>query len=340
MESNMNKYLTIIIPSYNVEKYLSHTINSVLVSKHLEYLEIIIVNDGSKDHTLKIANNYASEYQDIIRVIDKSNGGYGSALNSGIEIASGKYLRILDGDDTITTENLENLLVYLQDQDADLILSEYVVLNHVSDSRKQTNYYYDMNIDRVYSFKEVSNKNIDIHSAIFRTGIYKENHIKIDEHCMYTDVEYVIFGLAYVNSVRFFSGPIYEYHIGIEGQSVSAEGWRKYEKQHEKVFHSLLCYYLSYELTETDESRKKYIRKWINRAWQSRMINGFLINNDELREYFVRWSGNDKILIEKYHGIFGAAVYKETALIRNANYSWILYKLIKLIRSLYKKLKV
>ena len=105
----MNKILTVVMPSYNAEPYLCETIPTILASEFVNDVELIIVNDGSKDNTLEIARDFEKKYPNTIRVIDKENGGHGSAINVGIEAASGKYFKIIDADDWVDTKAFSEL---------------------------------------------------------------------------------------------------------------------------------------------------------------------------------------------------------------------------------------
>ena len=100
----MGKLLTISIAAYNVEKFIKKTLDSLIVDS--DELEVLIVNDGSKDETLKIAKEYEIKYPNIFRAIDKENGGYGSTINTGIIEATGKFFKQLDGDDWFETESI------------------------------------------------------------------------------------------------------------------------------------------------------------------------------------------------------------------------------------------
>ena len=91
------KILSIVVPTYNVEKYLERCIDSLVYDeKVLNDLEILIVNDGSKDNSLQIAKKYEKQYPNTIKVIDKENGGHGSTINAGLKVATGKYFRVID----------------------------------------------------------------------------------------------------------------------------------------------------------------------------------------------------------------------------------------------------
>lgn len=124
-----NLKISVIIPAYNAEKYLAKTLDSV-VSQTLplsEY-EIIIVNDGSSDHTEDILNKYSNLYSNII-VINKENGGPSSARNAGLDIAHGEYIYFFDADDLLINTALENLFSRAQEENADLVIGKYDVLN-------------------------------------------------------------------------------------------------------------------------------------------------------------------------------------------------------------------
>ena len=85
----MDKLLTVVIPAYNIEKYEEQCLSSFVKPKALPEIEVLVVNDGSSDRTVEIAEKYVQKYPDIFRVINKENGGHGSTINRGIEEARG-----------------------------------------------------------------------------------------------------------------------------------------------------------------------------------------------------------------------------------------------------------
>ena len=121
----MNKILTIVIPAYNVENYLDEILPTFLDNEILNDIEIIIVNDGSKDNTAIIAREYEKKYPQTVVLIDKENGGHGSTINSGIKHANGKYLRVIDGDDWVDTNALKNFVNKLKSLNEDLVLTPF-----------------------------------------------------------------------------------------------------------------------------------------------------------------------------------------------------------------------
>ena len=93
------KLLTISIAAYNVEKFLDKTLSSLCNESISEDVEVLIIDDGSKDKTSDIAKKYEKKNPKIFKYVYKENGGHGSTINKGIELAQGKYFRVLDGDD-------------------------------------------------------------------------------------------------------------------------------------------------------------------------------------------------------------------------------------------------
>ena len=95
----MQKLLTIIVPTYNMQDYLRHCLDSLIVSNEwLDLLEVLVINDGSKDKSSEIGHEFEMLYPNTFVVIDKENGNYGSCINKGLEIATGKYVKVLDSD--------------------------------------------------------------------------------------------------------------------------------------------------------------------------------------------------------------------------------------------------
>lgn len=116
--------ISVIIPIYNIDKYLEKSIESVLHQTY-ENLEIILVDDGSVDNCPMICDNYA-RVDARIKVIHKENGGLSSARNVGIEIATGEYIAFVDGDDYILPNMCERMLSEMRASEADIVMCSYL----------------------------------------------------------------------------------------------------------------------------------------------------------------------------------------------------------------------
>ena len=115
------KLLTIVIPCYNVEQYLAECLDSILDTKYNDVLEVLAINDGSKDGTLALAREYEARFPEILRVIDKPNGGWGTAINLASAEARGRYFKILDSDDWFDKDSFRVFMEVLSKSDSDII---------------------------------------------------------------------------------------------------------------------------------------------------------------------------------------------------------------------------
>ena len=152
----MDKILSIIIPTYNMEKYLRKCLESLVVSEeNLKCLEVLVVNDGSKDSSSLIAHEYETKYPQTFRVIDKENGNYGSCVNRGLKEAKGKYIKLLDSDDSFVNETFDEFVHFLMTEDADLFINDYCIVD--ANGEIMETYSFRMPVDRNFSVYEMPN---------------------------------------------------------------------------------------------------------------------------------------------------------------------------------------
>lgn len=244
---NNPKILTIAIPAFNMEHFLSRCLDSILNIDIVEWLEILVINDGSKDSTLELAKKYESQYPYIIKVIDKENGGWGSAINKAINISEGKYFRILDADDWYDTNSFQQYVYQLKDLDYDMILTPYCY-EYVTKGVQKEVPFKNVEYNKGYVYSDLHSlkwgKNwFDLPSITYRTKLLQNSNIKISE-CFYSDIEYDYLPIKYVKSFIFLPYNIYRYYIGREGQSVSPEGTTKNYKDHLYITQKVIDYYL------------------------------------------------------------------------------------------------
>lgn len=132
------KYITFAVPCYNSENYMRRCVDSLLIGG--KDVEIILIDDGSSDRTAQIADEYEIEYPDIVRVVHKENGGHGSGVNKGLELANGIYYKVVDSDDWFDKESYQKLLVKLKaftGERPDLIVCNYVY-DHLDEGIKKS----------------------------------------------------------------------------------------------------------------------------------------------------------------------------------------------------------
>lgn len=121
----MDKILTVAVCAYNMEDYLGEALESCMIPS-VDKIEVLIMNDGSTDHTEDIANTFCDRNPETFRLVTKPNGGWGSNVNLATQLATGKYFRILDADDWFDKENLEKFVQHLLKTDAEVISSLYI----------------------------------------------------------------------------------------------------------------------------------------------------------------------------------------------------------------------
>lgn len=301
----MNKLLTIVVPAYNVEKYIERCLDSFINEKILETIEILVVDDGGNDKTLSIAEKYAIKYPDTIIPIHKENGGHGSVINYGIEHAKGKYFKVVDGDDWIDSEELWKLLNKIKKEklDVDVIFSDYIKEYKYNNSKKIFSLKESFDEDKIMNLTDTKyNKDmrIEIHSLIYNTNMLRSEKIRFLEKTFYEDTEYVLFPLAKNRKIIYLPNPIYHYFIGRPEQSVSIDSVIKHLDDQFRVIDSILNFY---DKMKIDENENK-----IKEIWESRLIStikyrytilikAYPQKEDEIKKF-------DKYLIEKNYKIY------------------------------------
>ena len=239
----MEKLLSVSIASYNVEKFLHKALDSCYVPEILDRLEVLVVNDGSTDGTLEIAREYEAKAPQTFRVIDKKNGGYGSTVNASIAAATGKYYRLLDGDDWFERDGLVKLIDELAEAEEDMIIAQFKRVFEEDGHEELRDEAQDIS-EKVVRFDQLGEHEwFTMHAVIYRTKILQDNGIRLTEHCFYTDQEYDLLPLPWVETVRIFPHVVYCYRIGRGEQSVSPEGLEKHYQDQTIVLKRLYSVY-------------------------------------------------------------------------------------------------
>lgn len=207
---------------------MGRAIESILTGG--EEIEIIIVNDGSTDRTSEIAHEYRKQYPDIIRVIDKENGGHGDAVNAGLDSARGKYFKVVDSDDWVDEESLQKILELLrnleeEDNQIDMLVSNYVYEKVGANHKKCIHYRNALPQDEVFRWDDMGHFHLDqyilMHSVIYRTNMLKLSQLKLPKHTFYVDNIYVYYPLPHVRKIYYLDVDFYRYFIGRDDQSVN-----------------------------------------------------------------------------------------------------------------------
>lgn len=245
----MEKLLTVVVPTYNTEIFLKDCLDSMLQSRLAERTEILVVDDGSKDGSGRMADEYAEKYPNVVQVVHKENGGHGSAINVGIALASGKYFRVVDSDDTLEPKAYEAYLMRLEKIDCDLIATPFICIRHVNGisvkvQKRQIEGAENLPKETILPFREAAEVlHVRMHEWTIRTRILKEQNIRISEHSFYVDMQYILFPVPWIETFCILPYAIYQYRLGEETQSVSVRNMQKNKEQHRTVLRSLIHFY-------------------------------------------------------------------------------------------------
>lgn len=222
------KLISFAIPCFNSQDYMSRAIDSILTGG--DEIEIIIVNDGSKDETSRIGHEYEEKYPDIVKVVDKENGGHGDAVNHGLANATGKYFKVVDSDDWVNEEALQRILTVLRDmeeheQEIDMLIANYVYEKEGAVRKTVVHYRNVLPQDEVFGWSDVGSFHLGqyilMHSVIYRTEMLRLCQIQLPKHTFYVDNIYVYYPLPHVRKMYYMNEDFYRYYIGRNDQSVN-----------------------------------------------------------------------------------------------------------------------
>lgn len=262
------KLLSIIVPAYNMEAYLAQCVESILRTPSLAAVEIIIVNDGSKDKTLRIAQQYAERYANTVRVVDKPNGNYGSTINAALPLAQGEYVKILDADDRFDGSRVAEMLAFLRKmQGVDMVVTPFV---EVGKRNKERRVEYNIYGRKVYEYGKVYDADkvfgdgairfFMMHGVCYRTEMLRAMHYRQSEGVSYADQEWVFYPLFRVQTIAFADIPLYRYNTSREGQTMDANVQMRSLAQLVAVTEAMANYFVYMSHAMQSEVRLDFLR--------------------------------------------------------------------------------
>ena len=344
MSSN-SKILSIVIPTYNIEKYIVKCLNSFINEKLLKMIEVIVVNDGSLDDSGLLAKDFETKYPESFKVIDKENGGHGSTINTGLKYAIGKYFMVVDGDDWISADSLLKILEKLDKmEEYDAIYFDYVIEVQFNNSKIYNSL---KNVLLKNGEVDFNNSNLNILNQIglantmYKTDNIKNNKYKLLEKTYYVDVEYMIFPLETIKKAYYFDKIVYHYLVGRADQSINIEKAIKHVEDRKRVVYDVIDRSSINKNIKLSSFHKDFYNSKL-----SSVINDYyyvivrgnlnIKNNIKSMDMFVK--DND---IKLYN--YFAKNYKYIKIIRLFNYSTIISKIVyridRFIKSIIKHLK-
>lgn len=259
------KVLSVVVPMYNTELYIERCLDSLLYHTSIvDDIEIIVVSDGSTDSSLKIANTYKKKYPQSIVVVDKENGGHGSTVNVGVNIAKGKYIRVVDSDDWVDIDNFKECVNKLKKETADVVVTD--VRRQQLYDESELNFRFKEKTEKPIPIERVKDKIMEdnfffefsMHSMTVKTEkLRKVWEDGLLEKTFYVDQQFVAKVFMCAENYVEYHINIYMYFIGRPEQSMG-EGFFKHIDDHERVLRWLLG-------TTTDEKKPGYYKTIVAR---------------------------------------------------------------------------
>lgn len=301
--------LSIIVPIYNVENYLPECLES-LIKQNLANIEIICVNDGSTDSSLQIIKSFAQKNANI-RIIDKSNSGYGDSLNKGMECARGEYIGIVESDDFIEPNMFEDLYNIAKQNDCDIVKSDWFNFWSKTNTKEKNGRIntYNNNIVNVKEHPEILTLQPTLWSAIYKRDLIENNKIKflITPGASYQDTSFSFKVLSLAEKIMFTDKAYLYYRQDNVNSSINNSGkalfiCQEYEEidkflnEHKDIkskvlTQKLIAQYKAYRWTLkriAKEHRKDFVLK------MSQEFLGYNSNN-ELSQEFLNKYGKQNI---------------------------------------------
>ena len=263
------KLLSIAIPCYNSEAYMENCIKSLLPGG--DEVEILVIDDGSKDRTAEIADEYQEKYPGIVRAIHQPNLGHGGAVNTGIHNAQGLYFKVVDSDDWVNEESYKEILKTLEElvkgsKTVDLLISNFVYEKQGATRKKIMQYRKCLPQDRIFGWEEVKHmpkgKYLLMHSMIYRTKLLHECNLELPKHTFYVDNLFAFEPLPYVKNMYYLDVNFYRYFIGRDDQSVNEKVMIKRIDQQIRVNKLMVNAYINCK--STNKHLKKYMFSYLD----------------------------------------------------------------------------
>lgn len=249
----MEKILTIVVPTYNMEKYLDKCLTSLIIEDRelLKRVEVLVIIDGATDRSSEIAHTYQDRFPETFRVIDKENGNYGSCVNRGLKEATGKYIKILDADDWFDTKVFERYIREIENFDVDLVLNDMHSFMSGCEDKMLYNlasFFKENCVHRFEELLEINNtaRYIAMHCIAYKTKNLRCINYSQTEGISYTDLEWDVIPMQTVLTFASIQGYLYIYQIGREGQTVDPNVQKKSMNQLSQTLKRLIVFMEKY----------------------------------------------------------------------------------------------
>ena len=299
----MEKLISFAIPCYNSAAYMAKCIDLLVAVG--EEIEVLIVNDGSKDNTLEIAKEYENKYPTIVKAIDQENKGHGGAVNTGLANATGRYFKVVDSDDWVNTEDVKKVLEIIKNNETevDLYVTNYVYEQVYANKSHSVHYHKILKEETILTWPETNPfpalSPMLMHSLLYRTSLLKEEvKLLLPEHTFYVDNIYAYTPMADVKTLYYIDIDFYHYFIGRPDQSVTTTNMFSRYKQQLRVMTEMFDAHSYDELKSLPKRQKTYL---IHDLKQLYAVTSFFVmcGKDNTKERKAAWKAFIKHCKEK-----------------------------------------
>ena len=271
--------VSVIVPIYNVEKYLEKCINSLL-SQTLEDIQIILVNDGSKDNSGNIAKECEKNNKDRVIYVEKENGGLSDAINYGLKYATGDFIAFLDSDDYIEKNAYEKMYNKAIEENADYVECDFI-----------WEFPNKIRVDKQYPYKNkkemLSFVRVVAWNKLIKRQLIIDNNLEFPKGLRYEDVEFTYKLIPFINKFAYVDKPFIHY-VQREGSIANVQNERTaeiftvldnviefykknniYEKYRDELEYNYARYLLCSSLKRMCKIKDKSIReKLLTESWE------------------------------------------------------------------------
>lgn len=250
------KLISFCVPCYNSEKDMRKCLDSLLTQK--DKVEIIIIDDGSKDSTPQIVDEYANKYPECVIGVHQPNGGHGAGINKALSLATGKFFKVVDSDDWVDQKGYEEVLkrIEIDGDKIDLFIMNYAYF-YVDSVKKIIKFNGVFKPNKVLKWNNVKRfmawEYLTLHSVMYKREVLKRSNVTLPEHTFYEDNYFIYASLPYVNTLYYIPMTFYMYFIGRVGQSVGIEQMKKRFKDHYLIAHLMNNEYDVFQYKKTNK---------------------------------------------------------------------------------------
>ena len=263
--------VSVIVPFYNVENYIEKCLET-LVNQTLKDIEIILVNDGSKDRSIDIVNKFLKQYPEKIVYLEKENGGLSDARNFGIPHAKGEYIAFLDSDDYVEKDMYENMYELAKKEDSDMVECDFY-WEYPDKLKKDEGTIYHGKKEMIEKVRVVA------WNKLIKKEILEKSDVKFPKGLRYEDVEFTYKLVPYIEKVSFLKKPCVHY-VQREGSISNKQNERN--KEIFDVLDNVINYYKENEIYDTYKDELEYV--YVRYAFCSSLLRIVKIKDEDIQQ--------------------------------------------------------